>query len=169
MRLKEILEAKTGTQTSLHRVSAPYTAGGPKISAPGFVKAGKQQKYQRIVDFNALKTDKEKFEFIHNLKTGKTTNKVVFEIPGTSGVKIVSYDPQTGNVELEVARGKIVDLYSGNANNFKFLGREKSPSTPLIKYKFNPGAIEELGPVVQKGKSQAKPFSKPSTLTKLPW
>lgn len=173
MRLKEITnegKVKVGQfPGSMHRITAPYTGGGPRVNEPAFVKAGKQKKYQRTVDFNDLKTDKEKFEFIYNLKVGKTTNKAVFEIPGTNGSKVISYDPQTGNIELEVARGNNVDLYSGNANNFKFLGREKSPSVPLIKYKFSPGALEDLGPVARKTKTQAKPFSKPSTLTKLPW
>jgi hypothetical protein len=171
MKLKEIIsEGKIGQfPGSMHRITAPYTAGGPRVTEPGFIKSGKQKKYQRTVDFNALKTDREKFEFLHNLKSGKTVNKITFEIPGTTGSKMVKYNPQTGEVELQIAKGSIVDLYSANSNNFKFLGREKSPSTNHIKYKFSPGTLEQIGVVPRKTKPQAKPFSKPSTLTKLPW
>jgi hypothetical protein len=171
MRLKEIIsEGKIGQfPGSMHRITAPYTAGGPQITDPGFIKAAKQKKYQRTVDFNALKTDREKFEFIHNLKDGKTINKITFEIPGTTGSKVTKYNPQTGEVELAIARGSNVDLYSGNSNNFKFLGREKSTNSNHIKYKFSPGTLEQIGVVPRKAKPQAKPFSKPSTLTKLPW
>jgi hypothetical protein len=175
MRLKEIIsEGKIGQfPGSMHRITAPYTAGGPRVTEPGFVKAAKQKKYQRLLAFNDLKTDKEKFEFIYNLKDAKATNKIVFEIPGTAGTKIVDYNPQTGEVKFSVSRGPNVDLYSGNANNFKFLGREKVTSSGVTKYKFMPGDIKDLDPIARQTKTQyktqKKPFSKPSTLTKLPW
>jgi hypothetical protein len=173
MRLKEILEAKIGTQTSLHRMSAP-SVSTIDPSAP-WTKKQRAVAYKRAKDFNELTTAKEKFEYIKKVSEKNPSNALRILPPNVLGnpLHIQTYDPATGNIVLlQHTSGETV-LFQGNVNQFEYKGRVRAPTGSKKYYEFIPTNIKEISrelkPVKTGRPVQAKPFSKPSTLTKLPW
>jgi hypothetical protein len=175
MRLYEIItEAKTGTQTSLHRMSAP-TVSTIDSSAP-WIKKQRNLAYTRAVDFNQLETDKEKFDYIKNL-SAKSPSTVLRVLPPNvlgNNLHIQKYDPVSGEITLiQNTNGGETIVYQGNVNQFKYKGRTRTSSNSGKNYEFIPNGVKEVSrelKTIRAGRPpKTKPFSKPSTLTKLPW
>lgn len=173
MRLKEILEAKVGTQTSLQRMSAPsVTTRDP--SAP-WTKKYQAIAYKRAKEFNELTSPKEQFEYIKRVAETSPSNALRILPLNVLGnpLHIQTYDPVTGDITLlQHASGETI-LFQGNVNQFRYKGRVRAPTGSKKYYEFIPTGIKEVSRELKPVKSgrpvQAKPFSKPSTLTKLPW
>jgi hypothetical protein len=179
MKAHEIFEGVTkspsqygggGASMSAHRMTAP-TVSTIDRSAP-WTKAQLARATQRTKDFNQLATDKEKFDMLYNLPTGKTTNRIVISTSGTGGqgrtFQIKSYDPATGNIDLILNSSGKTDQYQANTNNFKFVGRTRMPSNSTKNYNFTPGELSHTD-------SQDKPVGRPVAKKKeykfptMPW
>ena len=104
MRATEFITEAGNPQMVARRISAPRVST-VDTSAP-WVQAQMQQARQRKKSFNELATDKEKFDFLYKLKTGKTTHtiRVVGPASGRFGAPITlnieNYNPATGDIEF---------------------------------------------------------------------
>jgi hypothetical protein len=168
MRFDEFNEARggMGAQTTARRMTAPNVST-IDYTAP-WTRAQRAKAYKRSVDFNDLKTDKEKFDFLYNLKVGKTTNRIV--IKGVTGsYQIKAYNPTTGNIELVTKNGYEESTAQGNVNNFIFQGRTRAPTGNTKNYTFVPVGITVTDTTPTKRGRPPGPSKKQYDFPKLPW
>ena len=179
MKFNEFSEGKLGAQTVARRMTAPNVTTIDN-TAP-WTRAQRAKAYKRTVDFNALKTDKEKFDFLYNLTAGKTSNRIVIPGPRRTAItasshsnpmKIQSYNPATGEIELlhNHSTGD-KEIYTGNVNNFKFLGRSRPSGNSNKDYTFDPGSLTQVSvtPGQTKRGRPTGPANKQYNFPKLPW
>lgn len=169
MRAKEFLQEAqaTGTPTRARAIDAPRVSTIDR-SAP-WVKAAIGRAQQRKRRFEELTTGKEKFDFLYNLKTGKSNNRIMILGRGRQNLQIKSYDPATGDIVMTLSTGQEVNTYSGNTNNFKFVRSEKSGTTGSARnYIFNPGQPDLIDSVRQSD-LRGRPKKKQYTFPKMPW
>lgn len=164
MKFSEFSEGKLGAQTVTRRITAPNVTTIDN-TAP-WTRAQQAKAYKRTVDFNALKTDKEKFDFLYNLKTGKTNNRILIQ----GGLQIKAYDPVTGEIELVSKKGDQESTLKGNVNNFTFQGRSRVVSGNIKNYNFIPSNLSIIDTVATKrGRPAGRPAKKEYNFPKLPW
>ena len=132
--------------------------------------------YKRAKEFNELTSPKEQFEYIK--RVSETSSSIVLRILPLNvlgnPLHIQTYDPATGDITLlqHAPHGETI-IFQGNVNQFRYKGRVRAPTGSKKYYEFIPTGIKEVSrerkPVKAGRPVQAKPFSKPSKLTKLPW
>jgi hypothetical protein len=178
MRAHEFIIEAGNPQMVARRISAPRVST-VDTSAP-WVQAAMQQARQRKKSFNELATDKEKFDFLYKLKTGKTTNTIKIQGPAASSygapivLNIENYNPATGDIELvgyaRQGRAGSQELkYRANTNTFNYSSRfRKGISTAGYDYFFTPGSSLELISQQARVKPQ-EPVSKAVAKPASPW
>jgi len=153
MRANEFITEAGNPQMVARRISAPGVST-VDYSAP-WVQAKMQQARQRKKSFNELETDKEKFDFLYKLKTGKTTNTIKIQGPSPDRfgapitLNIENYNPATGDIELvgyaRQGRAGSQELkYRANTGTFEFGGRSRKGLAGAYNYSFSPGRSLEL-------------------------
>jgi hypothetical protein len=149
MKIKELLEG-------VRKSPGQYGGGGPSMSAQRmtapmvstvdrtapWVKAAIGKARKKSQDFNALPTDKEKFDFIYKLQSTSTLIRILS--PGRNPYHIQSYDPATGDISLLLKTPKGNEIVTGNTNNFTYQGRQVTPSTGGKTYIFQPGKVTSV-------------------------
>lgn len=148
-----ITEASLGAQSQV-RSMAPARVSTLDRSAP-WVKSAMKKARDFTQSIDAAGTVKEKFDILYNLK-GKTNNNIRIG-GGSQGstYQIVSYDQATGNIELVLKLHSTDEFYSGNVNNFKYLGRERTVSGPKY-YIFSPSQLTQKDSVSKERKTTQK-------------
>ena len=179
MRIRELLEGVRKSpgnygggapSMSAQRVTAPSISTVDR-SAP-WTKAAIGKSYKRTKDFNELETAKEKFDFLYNLTTGKTTNKIRIEGPTDIGYanaayRIQTYNPATGDITLLLKTPQADNVVTGNTNNFKYQGRTKSVGGPKT-YTFIPSELTKVSST-KIPTTRGRPTKKQYMFPKMPW
>jgi hypothetical protein len=180
MRIKELLEGVKKSPSnysggapamSAQRMTAPAVSTMDR-SAP-WTKAAIGKSYKRTKDFNELETAKEKFDFLHNLTSGKTANKIRIEGPKgmhgytSTAYRIQSYKPATGDITLLLKTPQADVVVAGNTNNFKYQGRTKSVGGPKT-YTFIPSELTKVSSTPIQT-TRGRPTKKQYTFPKMPW
>ena len=180
MRIKELLEGVGKSPSnygggapsmSAQRMTAPVVSTVDR-SAP-WTKAAIGKSYKRTKDFNELETVKEKFDFLHNLTSGKTANKIRIEGPkgmhgyANTAYRIQSYNSATGDITLLLKTPQADAVVTGNTNNFKYQGRTKSVGGPKT-YTFIPSELTKVSSTPIQT-TRGRPTKKQYTFPKMPW
>jgi len=157
----------TGTPTRARAITAPRVSTLDR-SAP-WVRAALGRSQARKRRFEDLPTDKEKFDFLYNLKQGKTTNQIVIPGTGKNNYQIQSYDPATGDIVVTFHAGSARNTYRGNTKDFVFRGSQKPGAGSARNYIFSPRSLEMIDSQPTRAGAPSGPRKKQYTFPKMPW
>jgi len=127
--LSELTIGKTGASVSTIDRSSSFVKKGMKIAG------------ERTKKIQSAETDTDRFNFLYKETDGFTSKKSIqleLMFKG-SRMSLVDYDQSTGDIivsDQKTHSSKDIIQYKFNVSDIKYQGREKSISSPQIKYKF---------------------------------